>query len=130
MIEYIKTKLSKRTTAMVALLFIAMFSILVVSRIVTAPGFNAETMDALDDKQVTVTRLAVTAAAASTAISLIPGDVAMPIANQTAELTVSFMAIPASVRVSDSIYDDHRASVERTFEVAQQSKEFIEEQRI
>lgn len=41
-------------------------------------------------KKVTVLKLAGTAAAASTAITLIPGDAAMPIADQIAELTPIF----------------------------------------
>lgn len=97
MIEHIKMGFSKRTMLLITLLFIALFSILFVSRIVTAPDFNAATIKSLDDKKVTVMRLAVTAAASSTAISLIPGDVAMPIANQIAELTSYFIVILGAI---------------------------------
>lgn len=97
MIEHIKMKFSKRTIVLITLLFIALFSILVVSRIVTAPDFNAATIESLDDKKVTVMRLAVTAAASSTVISLIPGDAAMPIANQIAELTSYFVVILGAI---------------------------------
>lgn len=187
-IEHIKNKFSKRTMALITLLFIAVFSILVVSRMVTEPDFNAATIKSLDDKKVTVMKLAVTAAASSTAISLIPGDVAMPIANQIAELTsyfivilgaillekmliavvgnvsftyiipfacglgilnlyikkevlrnlaiklaifgiILFLAIPASIKVSDLIYDSYQASIEQTFETAKQNKEYIEEKK-
>ena len=188
MIEHIKMKFSKRTMVLITLLFIALFSILVVSRIVTAPDFNAATIESLDDKKVTVMRLAATAAASSTAISLIPGDAAMPIANQIAGLTsyfivilcaillekmliavvgylsftfiipfacflgisylyikkdvlrnlaiklaifgiILFTAIPASIQVSDLIYDSYQASIEQTFETAKQNKEYIEEKK-
>lgn len=173
---------------LISLIFIALFSILVVSRIVTAPDFNAATIESLDDKQVTVMKLAATAAATSTVLSLIPGDAAMPIANQIAELTsyfivilgaillekmliavvgyvsftiiipfacllgifylyirkdiiinlaiklaifgiILFMAIPVSIRVSDLIYDSYQASIEQTFETAEQNKEYIEEKK-
>ncbi|MHC1683153.1 MAG: hypothetical protein AB6733_09430 [Clostridiaceae bacterium] len=189
MIEHIKMKFSKRTmVALITLLCIALFSILVVSRIVTAPDFNASTIESLDDKKVTVMKLATTAAASSTVLSLIPGDAAMPIANQIAELAsyfivilgaillekmliavvgyvsftfiipfscllgivylyikedvirnlaiklaifgiVLFMAIPASIKVSDFIYDSYQASIEQTFETAKQNKEYIEEKK-
>jgi hypothetical protein len=186
--EHIKMKFSKRTMVLITLLFIALFSIFVLSRIVTAPAFNASTIKSLDDKKVTVMKLAATAAASSTAISLIPGDIAMPIANQIAELSsyfigilgaillekmlvsvvgyvsftfiipfacllgilylyikrdvflnlaiklaifgiILFMAIPASIRVSDFIYDSYQASIEQTFETAKQNKEYIEEKK-
>jgi hypothetical protein len=188
MIEHIKMKFSKRTMGLITLLFIALFSIFVVSRIVTAPDFNAATIKSLDDKKVTVMKLAATAAASSTAVSLIPGDAAMPIANQIAELAsyfivilgaillekmliavvgyvsftfiipfacllwifylyikkdvlinlaiklaifgiILFITIPASIKVSDLIYDSYQASIEQTFETAKQNKEYIEEKK-
>ena len=97
MIDQIKSKFSKRTMVLIVLLLIALFSIIVVSRIVTAPDFNAATIESLDDKKVTVMKLAVTAAASSTALSLIPGDAAMPIANQIAELTAYFIIILGAI---------------------------------
>ncbi|HVI39844.1 MAG TPA: hypothetical protein VM577_04220 [Anaerovoracaceae bacterium] len=189
MIEQIKIKFSKRTMVMLALLFIALFSILFVSRIVTAPDFDASTIESLNDKEATVMKLAATAAASSTMISLIPGDAGMPIANQIAELTsyfivilgaillekmliavvgyVSFVfiipaacllgitylyvkkevfrnlaiklavfgiilfgAIPASIQVSDLIYDSYQSSIEQTIETADQNKEYIEDKKV
>jgi hypothetical protein len=188
MIEYIKMKFSKQTMVLITLLFLALFSILVVSRIVTAPAFNAATIKSLDDKKVTVMKLAATAAASSTVLSFLPGDAAIPIANQIAELAsyfivilgaillekvlivvvgyvsftfiipfacllgisylyikkdvlinlaiklaifgiILFMAIPASIRVSDLIYDSYQVSIEQTFETAKQNKEYIEEKK-
>lgn len=188
MIEHIKMKFSKRTMVLITLLFIALFSILVVSRIVTAPNFNAATIESLDDKKVTVMKLAATAAASSTVLSFLPGDAAISIANQIAELAsyfivilgaillekvliavvgyvsftfiipfacllgisylykkkdvllnlaiklaifgiILFIAIPASIRVSDLIYDSYQASIEQTFETAKQNKEYIEEKK-
>src|SRR5665647_700540 len=97
MIEQTKMKFSKRTMALIALILIALFSIFVVSKIVTAQDFNASTIKSLDDKKVTVMMLAGTAAASSTIISLIPGDTAMPIANQIAELTSYFIVILGAI---------------------------------
>ncbi len=97
MIEQAKMKFSNRTIVLITLIFIALFSIFVVSKVVTAPDFNATTMQSLDDKKVTVMKLAVTAAASSTALSLIPGDVATPIANQIAELTSYFIVILGAI---------------------------------
>src|SRR5665647_940621 len=157
MIEQTKMKFSKRTMALIALILIALFSIFVVSKIVTAQDFNASTIKSLDDKKVTVMMLAGIAAASSTIISLIPGDTAMPIANQIAELTscflgivylyikkvelrnlaiklaifgiILFVAIPASIQVSDLIYDSNQASIEQTINAVEQNKANIEEKK-
>ncbi|HZW49107.1 MAG TPA: hypothetical protein VFF80_03100 [Bacillota bacterium] len=179
-------KFSKRTMMLIILLAIALLSIFVVSRIVTAPSFNAATIKSLDDKKVIVMGLTAAAAATSTALSLIPGDTAMPIANQIAELSsylivvlcaillekmlmavvgyvsftfifpiacflgalylyikkdvlrnlaikltilgiILFMAIPASIHVSDLVYSSYQASIEQSVETAKQNKEYIED---
>lgn len=188
MIDTIKMKLSERTKILIILIFIALLSILVVSKMVTAPTYRAATIESLDDKKVTVLKLVATAAASSTALSLIPGDAAMPIANQIAELTpyfivilgaillekmligvvgylsfiyiipcscllgiiylytkidvlrnlaiklcifgvILFIAIPASIHLSDLIYDSYQASIEQTLETANQNKDYIEEKK-
>lgn len=189
MIEQLKKMMfSKRTTKLIILLLIAVLSILVIARIVTTPDFNAATIKSLDDKKVTVMKLAASAVASSTAISLIPGNAAMPIANQIVKLTsyfivilgaillekmliavvgyvsftyiipsacllgiaylyvkydvlrnlaiklaifgiILFIAIPASIKVSDLIYDSYRTSIEQTIETANQNKEYIEEKK-
>lgn len=188
MLNTTKLKFYKRNIILIVLIFIALFSRFFVTRMVTAPDYNAATLESLDDKKVTVLRLAATAAASSTAISLIPGDTAMPIANQIAELTpyfiiilgaillekmlmgvvgyvsfayiipfacllgisylyfkknilrnlaiklgifaiILFAAIPASIKVSDLIYDSYKASIDQTFETAKQNKEYIEEKK-
>lgn len=189
MIEQLKKMMfSKRTAKLIILLLIAVLSILVIARIVTTPDFNAATIKSLDDKKVTVMKLAASAVASSTAISLIPGNAAMPIANQIVKLTsyfivilgaillekmliavvgyvsftyiipsacllgiaylyvkydvlrnlaiklaifgiILFIAIPASIKVSDLIYDSYRTSIEQTIETANQNKEYIEEKK-
>lgn len=96
-IKKVKTKFSKRIMILLTLLLIALFSIFLVSKIVTAPSFNAATIKSLDNKKVVVMKLAAAAAASSTAISLIPGDAAMPIANQIAELSSYFIIVLCAI---------------------------------
>lgn len=181
-------KFSHRTIVLITLLLIALFSILVLSRIVTSHDFNATTIESLDEKKDTVLKLAASAAATSTALSLIPGDAASPIANQIAKFTsyfivilgaillekmliavvgyvsftyiipsacfigitylylkidvlrnlaiklaifgiVLFAAIPASIQISDLIYDSYKASIDQTIDMAEQNKEYIEEKK-
>jgi len=181
-------KVSTRTMWLIILIAIALLSIFVVSRIVTAPSFNAANIKSLDEKKVIVMKLVAAAAASSTALSLIPGDAAMPIANQIAALTsyflivlcaillekmliavvgyvsftfiipfacvlggaylytknsvlrhlaikltifgiILFMAIPASVKISDLIYSSYQTSIEQTVETAKENNEYIEEKK-
>jgi len=82
---------------LIILLVIALLSIFVVSRIVTAPSFNAATIKSLDDKKVIVMGLTAAAAATSTALSLMPGDAATPIANQIAELSFYFIVVLCAI---------------------------------
>jgi len=97
MIETSKVKPTKQIVILSILIFIALLSFFGVSKFVTAPGFNAETAKSLDDKKITVMKLAATAAASSTALSLLPGDVATPIANEIAEITSYFIIILGAI---------------------------------
>ncbi len=186
MTEAFKGKPSRRVFVLLALILGALLSVFVLSKLTTSPAFTAAAIQSLDEKQETVTRLAVAAAASSTALSLIPGDVATPIANQIAELTsyfivilaaillekvlmtvvghltfvylipaacllgalylffrrefllilavklalfgvVLFAAIPASIHVSDMIYDLYRTSMVQTLETVEQNQQVIDE---
>lgn len=97
MIEKIKSNISKRTIILIVLLAIALLSYFGVSRIVTDPSFNAATIKSLDDKKSVVMKLTAAAATSSTALTLIPGDVAMPIANKIAELSSYFLVILCAI---------------------------------
>lgn len=97
MAESIQGKPSGRTVILIALLLTAVLSNAVVAKWVSSPAFTASTLESLDEKKATVTQLVVAAAASSTALSLIPGDVATPIANQIAELTSYFLIILAAI---------------------------------
>lgn len=179
---------SNRMVAVILLLIIALISIFIVSSFVTSPEFTKDMIESLDEKKATVLKLSVAAAASSTALSMIPGDAAIPIANQIAELTtyfililgaillekmlitvigyvsfnyiiplacllgmiylffrkavirdlsiklaifgvIIFLAIPASIKISDLIYDSYKTSIEQTIETAENNKEYIEEKR-
>ena len=186
--DNLKSFFVKRTVLTILLIVVALLSIFVIAKIVTQPSFNAKTIEALDDKKIAVTSLAATAAATSTAISLIPGDVAMPVANEIAELggyfiiilcaiilekvliavighvtfvyiipaacflillylylqkdfllkmgiklaifgVVIFVAIPASIYVSNMVESTHQQSLDQALETAQENKEFIEDKK-
>jgi len=188
MAEFINIMHSKQMKIAILLLVIALISIFIVSSFVTSPESTKEMIESLDEKKATVLKLSIAAAASSTALSMIPGDAAMPIANQIAELTkyfililgaillekmlitvigyvsfsyiipfacflgviylflrknmlrdlaiklaifgiVIFLAIPASIKISDLIYDSYKTSIEQTIEIAENNKEFIEEKK-
>lgn len=188
MIEPVEKKVSKRTIWTVAFVVIMLISIFGVAKLVTSPDFNASMIDTLDEKKATVLKVSLSAAATSTALSLLPGDVASPIANEIAELTtyfiiilgaillekmllsvighvtfvyiiplacilgviylytkrevlkvlaikmtifglVLFMAIPASIKVSELIYASYETQVAQTLQAAEANNAFIEEQK-
>jgi len=188
MIEPVEKKVSKRTIWTMALVVIMLISIFGVAKLVTSPDFNASMIDTLDEKKATVLKVSLSAAATSTALSLLPGDVASPIANEIAELTtyfiiilgaillekmllsvighvtfvyiipfacglgliylytkrevlkvlaikmtifglVLFMAIPASIKVSELIYASYETQVAQTIQTAEANNAFIEEQK-
>jgi len=82
---------------LIILILVALLSRFVVSRIVTNPSFNAATIRSLDEKKSTVLKLSATMAASSTALSLLPGDAAMPIANQMIELNKYFIVVISAI---------------------------------
>lgn len=97
MIKDPKVEYSKRTIILIILIIIGLLSRFLVSKIVTDPSFNAATIESLEEKKITVLKLAATMAASSTALSLLPGDVAMPIANQMVELNKYFIVVISAI---------------------------------
>jgi hypothetical protein len=97
MAENFKSKLPKQAVGVIILLIIAVLSVFVVSKIVTSPSFTAPFVESLDDKEGTVMKLAAASAAIATALSLLPGDAAMPIANQIANLSSYFLLILCAI---------------------------------
>lgn len=97
MIKHNKIKNFKQIRILIILLLMLLISFFILSKITTSPDFNASTIESLDNKKATVMKLAVTAAASSTAISMIPGDATTPIANQIAGLTSYFVIILGAI---------------------------------
>lgn len=79
----------KQKKWMISIIFVivALISFFSISTLTSSPDFHQSSIQALDDKKVTVMELVAATAATSTAISLIPGDAAMPIANQISEIS-------------------------------------------
>lgn len=170
------------------LISIALMSIFLIARLAGSPEFNATTIEALDQKKETVLKASLSAAAASTALTLIPGDIAMPIANEIAQLStyfifilgaillekmlitvighvvftyvipfacllgilflyshqevfrsmaikltifgiVLYLAIPASIGLSEKIYESYESSVNQVIETVEDNNAFIEEKK-
>ncbi len=61
------------------------------------PGSSRPYLAALEEKQTTVLELSAASAAASAAITLIPGDVATPIADKLADLSSHFLLVLCAV---------------------------------
>lgn len=93
MIKDLKSMNSRRIIILIALIIMGFLSRFIITNIVADPSFNAVTIESLDEKKATVLKLAATMAASSTALSLLPGDVAMPIANQLVELNKYFIVV-------------------------------------
>lgn len=95
--EQLNDKISKRTIITIVLILIAILSIFVIAKVVGSHAFNASMIESLDEKKETVLKVSLSAAAASTALTLIPGDTAMPIANEIAQLTTYFIVILGAI---------------------------------
>lgn len=76
-----------RITAVAALIVFALLSFFVLSDKASDAGSYSDTIAALDEKKATVMGFTATAATASTAIAMIPGDGSTPIANQIMEIS-------------------------------------------
>ncbi|MDO4805214.1 MAG: hypothetical protein Q4A32_10395 [Lachnospiraceae bacterium] len=81
----------------VAPLVIALISIFVIARYATSVSFYADTIAALDQKKETVLQLTAVSTGASAAITLIPGDVATPIADKLADLSSYFIIVLCAI---------------------------------
>ena len=95
--EQLNDKISKRTIITIVLILIAILSIFVIAKVVGSHAFNASMIESLDEKKETVLKVSLSAAAASTALTVIPGDTAMPIANEIAQLTTYFIFILGAI---------------------------------
>lgn len=83
----------KKIIKVVIPIIIALVSVFVVSGFATSPEFHAKTIQSLDEKKTTVMELTAAATAASAAISLLPGDAGIPIAEKLADLSTYFLLV-------------------------------------
>ena len=97
MIKSITIFFSKRFTKVIALILCALFSAFILTDIVSSSSLNATTMQSLDDKKARVVRLLAASTVTSTTLSLLPGDIASPIAEEIADLSSYFIVILSAI---------------------------------
>lgn len=80
-----------------AALVIALISVFVLTRYAASPEFHAKTIQSLDEKKKTVMELTAASVAASTAVTMIPGETATPIAEKLADLSSYFLIVLCAI---------------------------------
>ena len=81
-------------------LLIALISVFILSGYASSAQFHADSLAGLEEKQATVLELSAASAAASAAITLIPGDTATPIADKLADLSSHFLVVLCAIGVA------------------------------
>lgn len=84
---------TKKILKVVIPIVIALISVFVVARFAASTEFHAKTIQSLDEKKTTVMELTAASTAASAAISLLPGDTGIPIAEKLADLSTYFLFV-------------------------------------
>lgn len=79
------------------LVVVALISMFKVADYASSPEVHAETIKALEDKRDTVMDLTTAAIGVSSAITMIPGDVATPIAEKLADLSTYFLLVLSAI---------------------------------
>jgi len=74
-------------------ILICVVSFFIVSNYVTTSKFTTETIETLDESKDKVMKLAASSTAVSVAITTIPGDVATPVAEKLADLSIGFLIV-------------------------------------
>lgn len=95
--EDIMSDKNERIVKVVVPIIIAIISVFVLARFAASPEFHAKTIGALEDKKTTVMELTAASTAASTAITLLPGDAATPIADKLADLSTYFLVVLCAI---------------------------------
>ena len=88
-----KKRIISSIILVIILVSVALVSIFVVSNKVSNPEFHANSLKLLDEKKMTVAKLTGAAAAASAAISAIPGDITSPLANEIMDMASYLLII-------------------------------------
>lgn len=99
MIKMIGKLDKKKRVKIIIPLVIALISILIVSKFAMSPSFHANTIAALDAKKIDVMKLTAASTGISTAITLLPGDVASPIADRLMDLSGWFLLVICAIYI-------------------------------
>lgn len=94
-----KTRVNSRLIVLIICLVAAMFSVVYLGARFTKPESYAAITESLEEKKVNVEKLAGSAAAASAAITLMPGDFGTPIADKLADLSGYFLLILCTIYI-------------------------------
>ncbi len=87
----------KKILLIIIPVILAALSAFAVSGYASSPEVHAETIEYLDEKKTTVLELTAASAAVSSAITLIPGDTATPIAQELANLSSKFLIVLCAI---------------------------------
>lgn len=79
------------------LLVLALFSYNSISSYASSPEAHKHSLESLNDKQDTVLKLTAVSAALSATITMIPGDVATPIAEKLADMSTYFLIVICAI---------------------------------
>lgn len=90
---------SNKRAKIIIPIVIALISILIVSKFAMSPAFHAKTIAALDAKKTDVMKLTAASTGISTAITLLPGDVASPIADRLMDLSGWFLLVICAIYI-------------------------------
>ena len=77
----------RNITQTAVLLVIAILSATLIASLFSSPAFHKRSVSYLDEKRTTVMEISAAAIAASTAVSMIPGDAGTPLAQKLADLS-------------------------------------------
>ena len=93
----IQEKLRRNALFLILPLLAALLSFFVLAGVASSSEFHKHSIAVLEEKQTTVLELSAASAAASAAITLIPGDAATPIAEQLADLSSHFLVVLCAI---------------------------------
>lgn len=88
---------AKAAVKAVVCILIACLSVFCLAGYMTSPEISENTISTLDSKKSTVLDLTAASAAASAAITLLPGDAATPIADKLADISGYFLIVLAAI---------------------------------
>ena len=92
-----KLSLAKRVVAAICIAALALVSFFPLASVASSPTTYQATIDSLDAKAQTVSVLIGTTAAVSTAITVIPGDTATPLAEKFMDLSADFAIVLGAI---------------------------------